>query len=118
MSWVVRTVRFPWRIDLSASSSTCATRYSTSRARFSVTSWLRLLMPTDSATSRMLSGFQTDMLGSHDFDCSSKRKRGVSEPLRTVRRVARAPTSLDRIYGGLESGSHAGTASGFRKLDG
>ena len=37
-------------------------RYSTSRARLSVTSLWRLAMPTDSATSRMLSGFQTDIL--------------------------------------------------------
>lgn len=62
MSCVDSVLRLLWRMNLRASSSTCDTRYSMSEHRPCKTSSLREVMPTDSATSLILSGFQTDMM--------------------------------------------------------
>lgn len=52
-------------MNLSASSRTCANRYSMSKERPCRTSSLSEEIPTDSATSLILSGFQTDILGAY-----------------------------------------------------
>lgn len=62
MSCVESVLRLLCRMNLRASSSTCDTRYSISEQRPCKTSSLRDVIPTDSATSLMLSGFQTDMM--------------------------------------------------------
>lgn len=61
MSCVPSVVRLPCLMNLSASSSTWPMRNSTSRARLSATSLPSVATPTDSATSVMFSGFQTDI---------------------------------------------------------
>jgi hypothetical protein len=77
---VLNVVRLPCRMNFSASSSTCASRKSTSRASSSTTLSASEAMPTDSATSRTLSGFQTeDMLSSALLVLVlSCQRRGVS----------------------------------------
>lgn len=65
MSCVDSVLRLLCRMNLRAASSTCDTRYSISEHRPCKTSSLREVMPTDSATSLMLSGFQTDMMGGY-----------------------------------------------------
>lgn len=65
MSCVDSVLRLLCRMNLRASSSTCDTRYSMSEHRPCKTSSLREVIPTDSATSLMLSEFQTDMMGGY-----------------------------------------------------
>ena len=59
MSCVPSTVLFPAYMNRIASTITCPTRYSTSCDSARTASSFRDDMPTDSATSRTLSGFQT-----------------------------------------------------------